>query len=537
MSKIRQFSLAVAAGSWFAAGALAQTAAPDAAACPARPQPGSAIHNPADLTSQNGVLNAAFTLRSVVQESGFQQDCYIYKTGKGAVEAPTLRLNPGDTLKLSLTNRLTYSPPPPPSRSGAMAHMMSAAPSATACAGGPLIATSTNIHFHGLNVPPTCHKDDVLTTDIANTDPPFHYDFAIPKNDPPGLYWYHPHLHGETTLQVNAGAAGALIINGIEKFRPEVARLPERVFVIRQQFPGGVWLPGPYELTVNYQPANFPNFPAPVLNVKPGVQEFWRVANATTQAFLKLQVWSGTKPQSLEVVALDGIPLAQTVNQNTIEIPPAGRAEFIVTTPAAGAVASFQNLSYNTGSIGNANLAEELARIVSSTGAEEPPALPAATPAPATPQRFAGLADATVTARRKLYFAEATSGSNGPTEFLMGVEGIIPKVFSPADPPAIVTKVGAVEDWTVENRTGETHAFHIHQIHFLYLELNGKKLPNPALRDTVIVPFWNGTGPYPSVKLRMDFREPQIAGTFVFHCHVLEHEDYGMMQKIEVDPK
>jgi FtsP/CotA-like multicopper oxidase with cupredoxin domain len=309
------------------------------------------------------------------------------------------------------------------------------------------------------------------------------------------------------------------------------------VFVIRQQFPGGVWLPGPYQLTVNYVPSDFPNFPPPVLNTKPGVKEFWRVANASTQAFLALQVWFGTKPQSMEVVALDGIPLAATVNQTTIEIPPAGRAEFIVTTPAAGATASFQNLAYNSGSIGNPNLAEELARVVASTDAEEPPALPPAGGTPAGPQRFAGLAEAAPTAHRKLYFAEATNGSNGPTEFLMGVEGMTPKVFNEADPPAIVTKVGAVEDWTIENRTGETHAFHIHQIHFLYMELNGTKLPAPALRDTVLVPFWKGSGPYPSVKLRMDFRDPQIAGTFVFHCHVLEHEDFGMMQKIQVDPK
>jgi FtsP/CotA-like multicopper oxidase with cupredoxin domain len=68
-------------------------------------------------------------------------------------------------------------------------------------------------------------------------------------------------------------------------------------------------------------------------------------------------------------------------------------------------------------------------------------------------------------------------------------------------------------------------------------EVNGKKLRDRELRDTVIVPAWNGTGPYPTVKLRMDFREPQIAGAFVFHCHVLDHEDAGMMAKIQVNPK
>jgi FtsP/CotA-like multicopper oxidase with cupredoxin domain len=117
------------------------------------------------------------------------------------------------------------------------------------------------------------------------------------------------------------------------------------------------------------------------------------------------------------------------------------------------------------------------------------------------------------------------------------VDGQTPKVFSMPDPPAITTTVGAVEDWNVENRTGETHAFHIHQIHFLFMAVNGVAQADPQLRDTVVVPAWSGTGPYPSVSLRMDFRDPEIAGTFVFHCHVLDHEDAGMMQKIQVNPK
>jgi len=56
------------------------------------------------------------------------------------------------------------------------------------------------------------------------------------------------------------------------------------------------------------------------------------------------------------------------------------------------------------------------------------------------------------------------------------------------------------------------------------------------MRDTVNVHFWEGKGPYHSVTLRMDFRDPNIAGTFVYHCHVLAHEDSGMMAKIQVDP-
>ncbi len=148
---------------------------------------------------------------------------------------------------------------------------------------------------------------------------------------------------------------------------------------------------------------------------------------------------------------------------------------------------------------------------------------------------FAGLATQVPTTTRSLYFSEQSIGTNGGTQFFITVQGQKPRVFHMSDPPAIVTNTGAVEDWTIENHSGEVHAFHIHQIHFLVMAINGVPVPNPDLQDTVIVPNWTGSGPYPSVTLRMDFRDPNIAGTFVYHCHILDHEDGGMMAKIQVN--
>ena len=104
------------------------------------------------------------------------------------------------------------------------------------------------------------------------------------------------------------------------------------------------------------------------------------------------------------------------------------------------------------------------------------------------------------------------------------------------NPPNIVVHSGTVEDWVVENTALEDHIFHIHQIHFQVLEVNGQPVNDPAIRDTVDLPFWSGSGAYPSVKLRMDFRDPNIVGTFVYHCHILQHEDAGMMGAIQVLP-
>jgi FtsP/CotA-like multicopper oxidase with cupredoxin domain len=187
--------------------------------------------------------------------------------------------------------------------------------------------------------------------------------------------------------------------------------------------------------------------------------------------------------------------------------------------------------------VGNANPAQVLANIVTTTASSSSQTRVAAAP-PVQPetQRFSGLAAIKPTTTRKLYFSEAALGSGPPVNFFITVDGQQPKLFTPNEPPAITTNVGAIEDWTIENHTSEEHAFHMHQIHFLVMAVNGVAVANPTLQDTYPVPYWPGKGPFPSITVRMDFRDPNIAGTFVYHCHVLDHEDAGMMAKIQVNP-
>jgi FtsP/CotA-like multicopper oxidase with cupredoxin domain len=142
---------------------------------------------------------------------------------------------------------------------------------------------------------------------------------------------------------------------------------------------------------------------------------------------------------------------------------------------------------------------------------------------------------------RKLYFSEKLSNPadpNSATDFYLTVDGETPKPFDPASSePNIVVRQGDVEDWIIENRSTELHAFHIHQLHFLLVGWLGMPVNEPFLRDTVNVPYSNGRSlEYPSVRLRMDFRDPDTVGTFVYHCHLLEHEDGGMMGTIRVLP-
>ena len=204
----------------------AQTAPDDI--CP-RPAVGSTVAEPEDLRSRDGVLKVEFTYRNFVDSSGRVRYCYLYKDGN---EAPNLRLNPGDMLILTLKNKLSATSPADaqPMDMGADQHQMP-----ETCTKGRMTPLSTNLHFHGLTVPPVCHQDDVLKTMIEPGDPPFEYRFQIPQDEPPGLYWYHPHVHGLTKAQVLGGASGALIIEGIERANKDLAGLPERVFIVRDQ--------------------------------------------------------------------------------------------------------------------------------------------------------------------------------------------------------------------------------------------------------------------------------------------------------------
>jgi FtsP/CotA-like multicopper oxidase with cupredoxin domain len=155
-----------------------------------------------------------------------------------------------------------------------------------------------------------------------------------------------------------------------------------------------------------------------------------------------------------------------------------------------------------------------------------------------TRQLYKGLGSAPVAVKRTVYFDEIQ-----PTKFFMAVEGKPEHVFDPNLPPDIVATQGTVEEWIVQNGTLENHEFHFHQLHFLVesqnnFELNGYPQA-PAIigqyLDMIQVPAWdrNLSHPYPSVTLRIDFRGPDI-GDFIFHCHILNHEDLGMMNIIRV---
>jgi FtsP/CotA-like multicopper oxidase with cupredoxin domain len=551
------------------------------------------------------------------------QYCYLDDRGD---RSPTLRLRPGDLLVLKLTNELQLEPGDKRSTAPKMEHRAAPQPD---CQSAMMAVEGTNLHFHGLGVSPSCHSDDSLHVSIPPSKT-FVYRVRIPRNQPPGLYWYHPHPHGHSEEQVLGGASGALIVEGIAAANPLVRGLPERVFVIRDRMlngrkpgqnkaldsatnasptaapPRDPSLPAK-DLSINFIPVPYPDYPVAAIHARPRTREFWRVLNASADTYVNLGVlfngeWLGGgiaaehgSWQPLDLVALDGVPILgvpisdaaptnssnaptaadksvrstrtrsaanaqKKISKTEILIPPGGRAEFILETPPEGIKAELITVGADTNPPEDEDAEPSspetpstipdnddntpprpLARIVTSRTAIEPHALAEAAP-PAGHIRLAQLSGVFPVRKRTLYFSQKVMDARHPetsTIFYLTEEGHAPKAFDPAVlAPDIVVHQGDVEDWTIENRSRESHAFHIHQSHFLLLERDHEPASESLLLDTVDVPYWDGSSTeFPSVKLRMDFRDPEIIGTFPYHCHILQHVDGGMMGLIEVRKK
>jgi FtsP/CotA-like multicopper oxidase with cupredoxin domain len=458
------------------------------------------------VEARNHVVS--FTLHAVNQNG---RDSFAFD---GANVAPVIRAFPGDVIKITYVNDLP-------------------AKSSETCAVNPCL-DMTNLHFHGLTVSPDAPQDDVLTMQ-AMPGHILHYRVRIPRDHPPGLFWYHTHPHGESHRQVLDGMSGALVIEGMERYAPEVRQLHERVMVVRgrsivrdsdaEKLRDEVEIPskrcgtaaGAVDeiFTVN-------GVVRPRIEIAPNEREFWRIVNASADRYLDLQL----DGQTFEIVALDGMPLAYrgpegpTRTTDHLLLSPAGRLEAIVTGPPSGTHRALRTLCVDTGPDGDPNpemVLADLAPLSSDRMDSTRPLMQVHSvnkrPPLRKPVDLEGLErttpDFTVT------FTEDKNGF-----YING------RKFAPDAAPMTSARVGTYQHWRIVNDSAELHPFHIHQVHFLAYAENGVPLSHPAWLDTVNVPY-RGT-----VDVILDFTDPVIRGMSVFHCHLLNHEDKGMMAKI-----
>jgi FtsP/CotA-like multicopper oxidase with cupredoxin domain len=430
----------------------------------------------------------------------------------GHEDPPVIRAVPGEDIRLTYVNAMTTD-------------------SHEKCIDGPCM-NMTNLHFHGLHVSPEVPQDDVITM-MATPGQSLHYVVNIPKDQPPGLYWYHTHPHGESYQQDLDGMSGAIVIDGIERYVPELQHMRERILVLRDRVvskndPASTELMHRVDLSTK-DCSSSTGTPEriftvngdvrPQIPITAGERQFWRIVNASPDLYADLQV----DGEELEIVALDGMPVAFHDAAHAVElethllVPPAGRVEAIVTGPRLGVRASLRTLCFDTGPDGDPNRAMVLADLVNI--AEPRPIRTSSIEAgPPIYKPFSSTMIARVEGSSPDFVVNFTEDKNG-----FYING---RKFAMSDPPMTTVSIGDFHHWRVTNDTHEVHPFHIHQVHFLVYAQNGVRLKRPEWLDTVNVPVEG------SVDLVMDFTDPIIRGVSLFHCHLLSHEDKGMMAKI-----
>jgi FtsP/CotA-like multicopper oxidase with cupredoxin domain len=362
----------------------------------------------------------------------------------------------------------------------------------------------TNLHTHGLAVSPRGNSDNVfLHVAPGQTQ---EYEIRLPADHPPGLYWYHPHPHHFSDVQTRNAMSGAIIVDGLLDPFPTLRHVRERVLLLKdiQIVNGRVAILGigkDITRTIN-------GVVNPEIVLRPGETELWRIGNIGADVYYELTL----DGHRFQVVARDGHRRAHLTPMDTLRLSPGARVEVLVTGGAPG-VHLLRTGDIDTGPAGNQYAGTVMATVRVAGSPVTPVVLP---PALLPVEDLRGK----ITNRRTFVLSES---KDGDTFFIDG------KTFDMNRTDTRV-KLGAIEEWTIRNIANELHTFHIHQGAFQLTEINGVPQPPDDHRDVVDVPIGG------EVKVVIPFTDPVIVGRFVYHCHLLSHEDKGMMATIEVTP-
>jgi len=330
--------------------------------------------------------------------------------------------------------------------------------------------------------------------------------------------------------------SGAIIVEGIDQYYPQIRNVRERVLILRDQDLEQSET-GLRERTLRRVEVNSSHCGTateqkreriftlngairPRIPIDSGERQFWRIVNASPDLYADLQLSGG----QFEIVALDGMPLSyHSQNRPTrkvdhVLVPPAGRLEIIVVGPSSGSLATLSTRCVDTGADGDPNPAMTIADVGSAHRDSPMRTLPS-TAGPAVYKELSRQEIQKLEVSQPDFTVTFTENKSG-----FYING---RKFSMDDQPMLRMRVGSLQHWRIVNSTKEVHPFHIHQIHFLAYAENGVHSNSHEWLDTVNVPYGNG-----SVDLIMDFTDPLIRGMSLFHCHLLSHEDKGMMAKI-----
>ena len=495
------------------------------------------LRHPGVLRSRHGKLHLKLVCTPATVNMGAPRPVRTY-TYDGIVPGYTWELRGGDTLSVDLRNHLPHLPPQP--------HMTMDRPHHW---------TTTNLHTHGLHVSPSGIADNIFLE-----VPPGErqrYEIPVPEDHPAGLFWYHPHHHGGVCQQVRGGMAGLMIVRGDLDRVPEIRAAKERIMVLQSIELG----PG-YELLdpipdPSKEQAFFPRKNVlytvngtlkPKVTMYPGEVQRWRLLNAAEGKFMSLKL----QEHELHVLGWDGLTIPAPEGVELVLLSSGNRVDLLV---KAGRPGRYE-LVLTPGSSQKPNIpgmpasipesqsrAEFFCRLMATSSAaglqDQPPELQ---PRPILTLEVRGSGPKMrlptslpawdppmlpIARRRRFEFTVSRDPMN---EFLsFGIDG---KQFE-ADRQPYRVKLNTAEEWTLVNACDNklmdhAHVYHVHVNPFKITAINGRRLSTPLWRDTFVLTKRSGD----SLTFESNFVD--FTGKFVEHCHVLAHEDLGMMAAVEV---
>ena len=450
------------------------------------PVAGVEFTEPDALRSSNGRLQVRLEASpGPVQLGGQQASALGYN---GGVPGPTLHLRAGDVLAVELVNSM---------------------------------AVPTNLHVHGLHVSPQGNGDNVFV--VVQPGHSFSYEYRLPADHPPGVYWYHPQHHGMVADQIFAGLFGAIIVEDTDP--PATSR--ERIMVVSDiTLDGSGTVPDTSpmdrmlgregELVLVNGQSN------PKLTARPGERERWRIVNTCVARYLRLRL----DGQQMQLLGMDSGRFPTPRDMEELLLAPGNRADVLVT--AAAGDTTLRAVYHNRGGMaammgpagpdpnGGQGTAEIVLATLSVSGA--PTAFLPAVPAQPAP---ADLRAAAVAAHRQLTLAVGGMGM-GMGMMSFTING---REFNPSRTDTTVA-AQTVEEWTLINPSPMDHPFHLHVWPMQIVEQPDTAPDATLWRDVVNIPA-NG-----QVRVRINFKD--FTGRSVYHCHILDHEDQGMMGVVEV---
>jgi len=448
------------------------------------PPPGAAFQDPVvmpNLSTTPGLVEVNVEAEvSPVNINGTNANLLTYN---GYYPAPTIKAKKGDILKVHFKNSLART-------------------------GTNILGQQrdmTNIHTHGLHVSPSGNSDNSMLMFMSGDT--FDYEYDLSNQYPSTVNIYHPHIHETVAEQDWGGMAGAIVIED----DINVLKGYETHLLILKDLALNGTEPEPYTSIMEYMHGKEGNtvmvngLVNPVLGIKPGQVQRWRIMNASNARFYKL----GLENHTMYVVGTEGGLLDKPYPVSYILLSPGERVEVLVKANQTNRNYKFLSLPYNRGCGGMGQQVTLMTLSYKGSWVNDtvPSSInPAATRLNITPDK---------TERIVLSMGQGRGYINGVT-------------FTMENYFSIHSHVGTYEVWEIVNKSGMDHPFHQHVNACQVLSITGGDssyaslyTKSPAWKDVVIVPKMG------SVKILVPVMD--YDGMAMFHCHILEHEDIGMM--------